>query len=242
MNRGIAGVAKITGALAAAGGMIIMAVMPAAAAAPNEAWAASATGRIHAFPRGLATYPGISPVAIAHANIPGLLTTGPATDKAGPTSASSTVRSVFATLAPRATLAARTVSSSCRFNTRTGRVRGTAYIWGGTIRVPKSPPIYLAAFPARNSSVWIPGLGTAILNKQSIAPDGTLRVTAIYVYLLHGKQTLSLGVSVCNAADLAPVPMLPSKALPFTLGGLAVLFVVAVSYRVTRRGRFAPAA
>jgi len=223
MNRGIAGVAKITGALAVAGGMIMMAVMPAAAAAPNEAWAASATGRIHAFPRGLATYPGISPVILAHANIPGLLTTSLATGRVAPTSASSTVTSMFARLTSRATLAARVVSSSCTFNTTTGRVSGTAYITGGTIRVKGLPPIYLAAYPARNSSVWIPGLGTAFLNKQRFAPDDTLTVKAIYVTILHGHQTLSLGVSVCNAADLAPVPMPPSKALPFTLGGLAVL-------------------
>ncbi len=50
-------------------------------------------------------------------------------------------------------------------------------------------------------------------------------MTAIFVSLLGSTQTLSLGVSVCNTADLAPVPMVPGKALPFALGGLGVLLI-----------------
>ena len=67
-------------------------------------------------------------------------------------------------------------------------------------------------------------------------------MTAIYVSLLGSAQTLDLDVSACNAADLAPVPVLPSKAVPFALGGLGVLLIAGASYRVARRNRFAPAA
>jgi hypothetical protein len=243
MKMGRTGILKITGSLAVAGGMIMLAAMPAAAAAPNEGYAASATGLISASPLGLATYPtGTSPVTVAHANIAGLLTTGVATDTAGPTSASSTVASVSATLSRLATLGATAVDSSCTFNTMTGAVSGTASLTDAAVHVLGIPAITLAAHPARNTTVSVPGVATLTLNKQSTATDGTLTVTAIYVSLLHRTQTLSLGVSVCNAADLAPVPVLPSKAMPFALGGLGVLLIAGVSYRVARRNRFAPAA
>jgi hypothetical protein len=243
MKMGKTGILKITGSLAVAGGMIMMAAMPALAASPNEGYAAAATGPISASPLGLAAYPtGTSPVTVAHANILHLLTTGIATDKAGPTTASSTVADVSATLTSVATLAATTVSSSCTFNTSTGAVSGTATLADGTVTVARLPVIHLAAHPARNTTVSVPGVATIVLNKHSTASDGTLTVTAIYVSLLGSTQTLSLGVSVCNAANLAPVPVLPSKAMPFALGGLGVLLIAGVSYRVARRNRFAPAA
>jgi hypothetical protein len=242
MKMGKTGILKITGSLAVAGGMIVLAAMPAAAAAPNEGYAASATGPITASPLGLATYPGSSPVTVAHANIAGLLTTGVATGMAGPTSASSTVASVSATLSRLASLGARAVSSSCTFNTMTGAVSGTASLTAAAVHVLGIPAITLAAHPARNTTVSVPGVATLTLNKHSTATDGTLTVTAIYVSLLGSTQTLSLGVSVCNAADLAPVPMVPSKAMPFALGGLGVLLIAGVSYGVARRNRFAPAA
>jgi hypothetical protein len=68
-------------------------------------------------------------------------------------------------------------------------------------------------------------VATLILNKQTKAANGTLTVTAIDLRLLGSTQTLSIGASVCNAANLAPVPMVPGKALPFALGGLGVLLI-----------------
>jgi hypothetical protein len=242
MKRGVTGIARITGTLAVAGGMIIMAAMPAAAASPNEAYGAAATGPISVAPLGEATFPGISPVTIAHANIAGLLTTGVVTDTAGPTTASSTSATVAATLSRLASLDATAVSSSCTFDTTTGTVSGTAHITDGVVHILGLPAITLTAHPARDTTVSVPGIATLTLNKHSTATDGTLTVTAIYVSLLGSLQTLSLGVSVCNAADLAPVPVLPGKALPFTLGGIGALLVVGAGYRMARRGRFAPAA
>jgi hypothetical protein len=104
------------------------------------------------------------------------------------------------------------------------------------------PTITLAANPAKNTTISVAGVATLILNKQTKAADGTLTVTAIFVRLLGSTQTLSIGASVCNAANLAPVPMVPGKALPFALGGLGVLLIGGVAYRATRRGRFTTAA
>jgi hypothetical protein len=243
MKRGMTGVAKITGALALAGGMVLMAALPAVAAAPNEGYAASATGLIGASPIGLATYPtGTSPVTLAHANISGLLTTGVVTDAAGSTTASSTVADVSARLTRVTTLSATAVASSCSFNTTTGTVSGTASITDGAVRVLGLPGITLAANPAPNTTVSVPGIATITLNKQTTASDGTLTVSAIYVSLLHRTQTLTLATSVCNKAKLLPVPILPGKSLPLTLGGLTVLLIGGVGYRMTRRSRLAAAA
>jgi hypothetical protein len=242
MKRGMTGIVKIAGSLAMAGGLIAMAAMPAAAASPNRAYGAGATGLISASPIGLATFPGTSPVTVANANIAGLLTTGVVTDTAGPTSASSTVAAITARLSALASLGATALSSSCRFNTTLGTVSGTASITGGAVHVLGLPVITLAANPGKNTSVSVPGIATITLNKQTTAGDGTLTVTAIYVSLLGRTQTLSLGVSVCNAANLAPVPIVPGKALPFALGGVGVLLIGGVAYRATRRGRFTAAA
>jgi hypothetical protein len=60
--------------------------------------------------------------------------------------------------------------------------------------------------------------------------------------LANSAQTLTIGTSVCNAASLAPVPVLPGMALPIGLGGLTVLMLGGVAYQVTRRRRAAAAA
>src|SRR5260370_10691828 len=84
-------IGKAAGALALAGSVLVATALPAAAASPNRAYAASAGGLISVAPIGEATFPGTSPVTLAHANIAGLLTTGIVTDTARPTSPSSTV-------------------------------------------------------------------------------------------------------------------------------------------------------
>jgi hypothetical protein len=81
----------------------------------------------------------------------------------------------------------------------------------------------------------MPGIATVILNRQTQAGDGTLTVTAIYVSLLGSTQTLSIGTSLCNAANLVPVPILPGKSLEITLGGLGVLLPGGLGYRASRR-------
>jgi hypothetical protein len=243
MKRGITGVSKITGALVLAGGMIMMAALPAVAAPrTNAAYAASATGRIYAPPIGLATYPtGIHYVTLPHISIRGLLTAWIVTDKAGPTFASSNVLTPRARLTRLTTLSAKAVYSSCKFHTRTGYVSGYTKITYGAVRKFGFPTIPLPWYPAPNTKVSVPGIATITLNRQTIGYKGTLTVTAIYVKWWHVRQTLTIATSVCNRARLAPVPILPGKSLPLTLGGLGVLLIGGMGYRVTRR-RFAAAA
>jgi hypothetical protein len=244
MKRSMSGVIKITGALALASGMIMMAALPAVAAPPNEAYAAYAVGPISSPPIGLATFP--TPqhvVTLPNANIPGLLTTGFLVDKAFSTRASSWVTHVKATL-HKLKLKASAVYSSCHFHPRTGTVSGYTKITWGYLYPYGRPTIGLPWYPAPNTVISVPGVATVVLNRQTTAPDGTLTVTAIVVLSRHkGKgQELSLATSVCNKAKLVPVPILPGKSLPLTLGGLGVLLIGGVAYRARRRGRFAAAA
>ena len=78
--------------------------------------------------------------------------------------------------------------------------------------------IALAANAAPNTTVNVPGVATITLNRQITAADGTLTVDAIYVNLLSGTQTLTIGTSTCNAASVAPVPVLPGMSLPIGAG------------------------
>jgi len=243
MKRGITGVSKITGALVLAGGVIMMAALPAVAAPrTNAAYAASASGRIYAPPIALATYPtGIHYVTLPHISIPGLLTAWIVTDKAGPTFASSNVLTPRARLGRLTTLSAKAAYSSCKFHTRSGYVSGYTKISYGAVRTLRfTRP--LPSYPAPNTTISVPGIATITLNRQTTSYNGTLTVTAIYVKWRHVRQTLTIATSVCNRARLAPVPILPGKSLPLTLGGLGVLLIGGMGYRVTRRSRSAATA
>jgi hypothetical protein len=215
----------------------VAAALPAAAASPNSSSATQATGPISAGPLGQATFPGTSSVTVAHADIAGLLSTGASTATSGATSGSASVDSLSATLNFRTGLTATAVTSSCSFNTNTGALTGTAAITNGRVTVGGVPTTPLAADPFPNTVLTLPGIGTVTMNRQTRAGDGTLTVNAIYVSWLGSTQTLALGTSVCNAANLVPVPILPGKALGIGLGGLCVLLLLGgVGYR-TSRGR-----
>ncbi len=234
MNRKITATVRAAGMLALTGGTVIGFALPAAAA-PNHAEGAQATGLITAAPLAEATYPGTSPVTVASANVGGLLTTGVITDTAGPTSASSTVSNPAATVSGTGGARATMVTSSCTFNTNTGKVSGTSRIAGGSVTAGGVPTQSLAAHAPRNTVITVPGVETITLNKHSTAADGTLTVTAIYLTSLITAQTVSIGVSVCNAASAAPVPVLPGKALDASLGGLGLLVLGLVGYQIRRR-------
>lgn len=200
------------GTLALAVALGVITISPAFAAAPNESFAALATGPISAPPAGTATFPDHTSVTLADTDITGLLATGSVTDTANAIAASATIRRPIATLTARTTLTAGSVSSSCGFDTNTDMVSGSTMITGGLVDLPKTT-IALAAVPAPNTVVpGLTGRGTVTLNAQSTSADGQLIVIAIQISLT-GKdpQTLSLGVSTCNAADLEPVPLLPGR-------------------------------
>jgi hypothetical protein len=236
MNRTFRTLIRVAGAMTAAGGLTVAAMMPAEAAAPNLAYAAGATGLISVSPIGEATYPGTSPVSVADASIAGLLDTGVATATAGPTSASENIANVSATLSLVASLFADSVTSSCLFNTNTGTVSGSVTIANGEVSTPLGD-ITLDSNPTPNEGVTVPGIATITLNQQTTAGDGTLTVTAIYIALLGTTQTLSIGTSVCNAANLAPVPVLPGVAMPITLAGLGAMLLAVLVYQAGRRRR-----
>jgi hypothetical protein len=236
MNQAVRVIARVASALAATGGLVIAAALPAAAASPNEAFAAQATGLISVSPIGEATFPGTSPVTVANASIAGLLTTGTATANAGPTSASETVNTVSGILGLLTTLGADSVTSSCSFDTNTGAVTGTAGITNGSVTTPLTT-IPLASNPAPNTVIGVPGIANITLNEQTTAGDGTLTVTAISIQLLGSTQTIDLATSVCNAADLAPVPILPGKALQVLAAGLGLLVLAGFAYQLSRRRR-----
>ena len=115
---------------------------------------------------------------------------------------------LLATLNFRTGLTATAVTSSCSFNTNTGTLTGTAAITNGRVTVGGVPTTPLAASPFPNMALNLPGIATVIMNRQTRAGDGTLTVNAIYVSWLGSTQTLAIGTSVCNAANLVPVPAL----------------------------------
>jgi len=235
MNKKVKGLAKAAASISLAGGVLAMAAGPAFAASPNEAYAVQATGLITAGPLGEATFPGTSPVTLVNANVLGLLTTGVVTDTADATDASSTIANISADLTPLVTATATAVSSSCTFNTDTDTVSGTASIAGGQITLPLGT-ITLAANPAPNTVVaGLTGIATVTLNQQTTAADGTLTVNAIAITLLGSTQTLDIGTSICNAADLSPVGILPGVAMPIGLGTLGLLALGGTGYYFTRR-------
>ena len=228
------GFIKAAGALTLSGGLLFAAALPAAAASPNTGYAASATGLVSASPIGQATFPGTSPATVAHASITGLLSTGVAHATAGPTSSTSAVNGVNATLGALSVLRATSVDSSCHFNTNTGKVTGNAHISNGRVSRPGGTTM-LASSPAPNTVVGVPGIATITLNQQTTAGDGTLTVSAIHVSLIGSVQTIDIGVSVCNAANLAPVPILPGMTTPVTLGAIALLLLAGAAYQLSRR-------
>lgn len=241
MNRKIRGLVKTAASISLAGGILAAAAGPAFAAAPNEAYAAAATGLISVSPLAEATSSGTSPVTLANINVAGLVTTGIVTDTADGTSASSTIANAAVTLSAIASLTATTVSSSCSFDTDTDTVSGTASLAGASFTV-LGIPTSLAANPAPNTTVGIPGIATLVLNQQTTAGDGTLTVNALAITLLGSTQTLTLGTSICNDATLAPVSILPGMATPIGLGTLGLLALGGAAYYFGRRRRVTVAA
>jgi hypothetical protein len=93
MKATLKGASKRAASLTLADGLLVAAALPTAATSPNRSNAAQATGLVPGGPLAPASYPGTSPVTVAHANITGILT-GVVTNTAGPTSASTRVAKI----------------------------------------------------------------------------------------------------------------------------------------------------
>jgi hypothetical protein len=236
------GFVKAAASASLVAGAIMATAGPAAAASPNSADGAAATGLISLDPVAPATYPGTSPNTVATLNVANLITTGVITDTADATSASSTIASPVATLSALATLRARTIESSCTFDTNTDAVTGTTTLANARVALTDAVNIPLDADPAPNTTVSVPGVATITLNRQTTAADGTLTVDAIYVDLIGSTQTITIGTSTCNAASLAPVPVLPGMAMPIGLGALGLFGLGGLGFVMARRRRTATAA
>jgi len=244
MNGKINGLAKAAASASLVAGAILATAGPAAAATPNSADGAAATGVITVGPLGQATYPGTSPVTVANVNIGGLLTTGVVTDTATATGSSSTIASPSVALGAVASLNAGTITSSCSIDSNTGTVSGTSGVNNGNVTIAGIPTA-LASNAAPNTTISVLGLSgiaSITLNQQTTAPDGTFTVNAVAISLVGSTQTLDIGTSVCNAANEAAVPVLPGKALPIGLGALGVLGVGGIGLAVARRRRTAEVA
>jgi len=238
MIRKFNGVVKTAASLSLAGSILVMAALPAAAAAPNLAYGLRATGLVNVSPVAEATSSGPSPVTAATLNVANLLTVHVITDAADATSASSRLLNVEVNLSPLVFLNLDVVRSECSLNTSTGVVSGSTLLVGGTIT---GLPV-LVGSPAPNTGINIPGVAQIIRNRQVVAPDGTLTVDAVYIKLLGKTQTLTISHSVCNAAPVAAVPVLPTKTLAYSIGGLGLLLIGGLGYQVSRRRRQGAAA
>jgi hypothetical protein len=241
VNKKINGIIKATASVSLAGGILAMAAGPAFAAAPNQSDAAAASGVISINPPlAQASSSGPSPVTLAHIDVAGLLTARLVSDRADDTSASSTIADASINLAPLVTMNARVISSSCAFDPNTDTVSGSAAI--ADVTIGGAAPLTVAAKPAVNTSVTLPGIATITFDRQTVATDGTLTVDAVYIDLLNGVQTITLGTSTCNDATLAPVSILPGMATPIGLGTLGLLTLGGAGYYFARRRRVTVAA
>lgn len=224
-------VGRLAGVCALAAGLALAVASPAAAAPPNTAIGLQATGTIVAGPFAVSTFPGTSPNSLATINVPGLVTTGVVNTAAGNVTASSSVNDLAVTLSAIASLSATTVSSSCVFDPNTTTVSGTAALTNAAFTV-LGVPTSLASNPDPDTIVDIPGVATLTLNRQTTAGDGTLTVDALAITLLGSAQSITIATSVCNAADLAPVPVMPAKA---AASALAVLLLSGTGLHLRRR-------
>jgi hypothetical protein len=239
MNRMIRGAAGLAGPLALVAGLLGATALPAAASAPvNQSYALNAVGHFSAQTVGQATYSGGSPVILPNVDTAGLLRTGIITDTAGAVSASSRIPALAMVLPGHGSLRAAAVSSSCWFNRKTGPVTGISSITGGQITRPGGRTIALPAYPAPNTRLVIRDLAVIILNRQYTGPRGTLTAEALWVRTrLPHRQKLVLATSVCVRADLSATPPVNGVMIRLTLGGLGLLVLGGIAYRLTRRRR-----
>jgi hypothetical protein len=239
MNRMIRGAAGLAGPLALVAGLLAATAPPAAASAPvNQSYALNAVGHFSAQTVGQATYSGGSPVILPNVDAAGLLDTGIITDRADAVSASSRISALAVALPGHGSLRAAVVSSSCSFNRKTSVVTGISRITGGQVTRPGGRTIALPAHPAPNTRLVIPDLAVIILNRQYTGPRGTLTADALWVRTrLPHRQKLVLATSVCVRADLAAAPPVSGATVRLTLGGLGLLVLGGIAYRLTRRRR-----
>ncbi|WP_018505899.1 choice-of-anchor P family protein [Parafrankia discariae] len=195
--------ARCLGVLAVAGGVALATTTPATAAAPNIAVGLRASGAVPSGPAVVSTFPGTPQNHRVGLSIPSLISVGVIDTAAGPTSASATVGGVSAGLSGVATVSVDSIRSGCVYNPSTGTVTGSTAITNARIAL-LGIPVLIQPNPAPDTTIALPGgLGTLLLNHQTLTPDGTLTVDAVSVSLLGGLESAVVATSVCNKAALS---------------------------------------
>ena len=211
---------------------IVVGLAGPASAAPgqNEATGLSATGLINAGPFSFVDFPGTPPGTgpytdtLISANVPGLLSSGTLVTNVSGTSADATVENLSVTLSALATVNAGVVSSECSYDGATGVLSGSASLVDAEVTLlGLLPDIALDASPAPNTGVTVPGVAEITLNRQVLAPDGTLTVDAIFIDLLSGTQTITIATSHCHPEVLVIPVIAPQFAIGAGVLGLMVL-------------------
>ena len=193
------------------------------------AFGVSATGPITAGPLPAVTLPatgGTVSSSLGSVTVIGLLsaqalnvsstgTLGPG----GSVTSSASLANVSASLSPSIALSASAVSSTCTA-TETG-VSGSTSIVAGSIQIGLGAPVLLAASPAPNTivPVFAPSVVMVVLNRQTLGPDGTLTVDAVYIRLLSGQEII-LAQSRCRVVVATSVQLRSASAARTTRGVL----------------------
>ncbi len=134
---------------------------------------------------------------------------------------------------PGVLLTATAVSSQCTIDPNTGAVSGSTSIVGGTITIANVPtPITVDASPAPNTSLTVIGVTSLVLNRQTLAADGTLTVDAI-AYTMSNLQTIVVATSICTPPPAVGTPVIA----PAFAAGAGVLGLLVLGVYVVRRRR-----
>ncbi|MFE7558630.1 choice-of-anchor P family protein [Kitasatospora sp. NPDC057500] len=150
----------------------------------------------------------------------------------GTSSASATVDSLGIDFGPLGSAALTGINSTCTA-TPSGAT-GSGTIASGTVTLPfPLPPVSLQANAPANTTVSIPGIGTAVLNEQTTDADGVLSVNAVHFTLLPALNgaNLIIGHAECGGASPAvPIPMINAQVASATgatvlAAGLGIVYL-----------------
>jgi len=107
----------------------------------------------------------------------------------------------------------------------TGTPTGSTTLVNPVLSLGGLPVVTLPVNPAPNTAINLPGIGTLILNAQTINADGSITVDAFDLQLLAGVgggAHLTLGSITCGPNAVAPpIPAVPLAGFPVALGTLA---------------------
>jgi hypothetical protein len=156
-------------------------------------------------------------------------TAGSPTD--GTSSASATVDSLNVTLNP-GTITLNGVSATC--SASPSGATGSGTITSGTASASGNDTA-LPANAAPNTTVNIPGIGTAIFNEQFTDAEGDLNVNAVHITHVNGQAVnLIVGHAECQGAPATqPVPMISAPVG----GGAAAMVATGGAVFLRRRNR-----